>query len=123
MHGGSGILEPGNTLGRLHPNPCAASILSLPHLTTLLYADIMYTPLRNVSTAFYAHISTSYRFRHDLVVKKKTQTTHVEAKVVQSRFSPYEARPAVKAKYIDDATAASTFYEDTPRCEDGICSY
>ena len=44
-------------------------------------------------------------------VKKKKAQSHAcrrknRAKEKNTRFSPYEARPTVKAKYVDDATAA-----------------
>ena len=45
----------------------------------------------------------------DRVKKKKTQShacrTKRREKEKGARFSPYEARPAIKAKYIDDTTA------------------
>jgi len=52
-------------------------------------------------------------------VKKKTQNhasrSKRRAKGGETRFSPYEARPSVKAKYIDDAAAVSTPSTRIPR--------
>lgn len=50
---------------------------------------------------------------HPERVKKKKAQSHAcrnkkRAKAKQSRFSPYESRPAVRAKYIDNATSIQT---------------
>ena len=48
----------------------------------------------------------------DRLKKKKAQghacRSKKRAKAKESRFSPYESRPAVKAKYIDNATSIRT---------------
>lgn len=100
------------------PEPSPPSSPVLPVFPTLEPAtppidetSMLQTPYTDPMTAVHQPV--------DRVKKKKTQShasrSKRRAKERETRFSPYEARPSVKAKYIDDAAAVNTPSTGVPR--------
>lgn len=93
------------------PEPSPPSSPVLPVFPTLEPAtppidetSMLQTPYTDPMTTIHQPV--------DRVKKKKTQShasrSKRHAKERETRFSPYEARPSIKAKYIGDAAAVNT---------------
>jgi hypothetical protein len=103
-HSGLFSLSP---LTSLEPSRQSSPVIpSIPTLDQTTPPNESFTPPYLLEPILAAHQPV------DRVKKRKTQShacrSKKRAKERETRFSPYEARPAVKTKYINNATAVNT---------------